>query len=74
MIPEQLHLAEYERTIAELKSRLHVLEKRIEAYEWVCLCAAEVVEVWPTLTFRTIRNMISIMDTLKEALIKVKIG
>jgi hypothetical protein len=50
------------------------LDERVrkEALELVILCAQDIVDGWPTLTFRTIGNMTKKVDTLKQALEAVK--
>jgi len=42
--------------------------RKDEAIELVLLCAQDIVDGWPTLTFRTIVNMTKKVDTLKQAL------
>jgi hypothetical protein len=43
-----------------------------EAIELALLCAQDIVDGWPTLTFRTIGQMTKKVDTLKQALEAVK--
>ncbi len=43
-----------------------------EAMELMLLCAQDIVDGWPTLTFRTIGQMTKKVDTLKQALEAVK--
>ena len=51
----------YERKIREL-------QQRNEALEMVASYARDVVDFWPSMTFRTIRIMIPKMESLKQAL------
>ena len=44
------------------------LKRKLEATELVILCAQDIVDGWPTLTFRTISGMTNKVDTLKQAL------
>jgi hypothetical protein len=46
--------------------------RKKEATDLVLLCAQDIVDGWPTLTFRTIGNMTKKIDTLKQALDAVK--
>lgn len=54
------------------KERALKAEKKLEALELVASYAKDVVNYWPSMTFRTIRIMIPKMDALKEALDLVK--
>ena len=46
--------------------------RKDEAIELALLCAQDIVDGWPTLTFRTIGSMTKKVDTLKQALDAVK--
>lgn len=50
------------------KERALKAEAKLEAYQLVASYAKDVIDFWPSLTFRTIRIMIPKMDALKEAL------
>ena len=50
------------------EKKLQALEKKVEALELVASYAKDVVDYWPSMTFRTVRIMIPKMDALKEAL------
>lgn len=43
-------------------------EKRLEALDFVVLYAKDIVELWPTITIRTLWKMTDKVATLKEAL------
>lgn len=58
--------------IIELEQQAIKAEKKLEDYQLIALYASDIVEAWPTLTMRTLRSMVSKMETLKQALIKVK--
>jgi len=47
-------------------------EKKLEALELVASYAKDVIDFWPSMSFKTIRFMIPKMDALKEALSLVK--
>lgn len=50
------------------KARAEKAEAKLELYQFVVSYAQDVIDYWPSLTFRTIRIMIPKMDALKEAL------
>ena len=52
--------------------KYRALEKKVEALELVASYAKDVVDYWPSMSFRTVRIMIPKMDALKEALSLVK--
>jgi len=61
------------KELYEAKSeKLRALEKRVEALELVASYAKDVIDFWPSMSFKTIRFMIPKMDALKEALGLVK--
>jgi hypothetical protein len=61
------------RELYEAKEeKYRALEKKLEAYQLVASFAKDVVEYWPSMSFKTIRFMIPKMDALKEALDLVK--
>lgn len=45
---------------------------RKEAIDLVLICAKDIVDAWPTLTFRTLISMTKRIDTLAQALKEVK--
>jgi hypothetical protein len=47
--------------------------KEKEALEWALMCAQDIVDKWPTLTLRSLGTMTKSINTLKEALTKVKL-
>lgn len=55
-------------TEEQLKAQIVELNRKLEAYKLVASYAQDVVNYWPSMTFRTIRIMIPKMDALKEAL------
>jgi hypothetical protein len=59
-----------------IKSRqeheLEAFKKREESLELALIYAQDIVDGWPTLTFRTIGGMTKKVDTLKQALDAVK--
>lgn len=55
-------------TEEQLKAQIVELNRRLEAYQLVASYAKDVVDYWPSMTFRTVRIMIPKMDALKEAL------
>ena len=67
----QISYEEYLKTLAKLQ-RFSELEKRIEALELVASYARDVVDYWPSMSFKTIRIMIPKMASLKEALSLMK--
>lgn len=59
-------------TEEQLKAQIVELNKKLESYKLVASYAQDVIDFWPSMTFRTIRFMIPKMDALKEALGLVK--
>jgi hypothetical protein len=59
-------------TEEQLKAQIVELNRKLEAYQLVASYAKDVVEYWPSMSFKTIRFMIPKMDALKEALGLVK--
>lgn len=59
-------------TEEQLKAQIVELNKKLENYKLIASYAQDVIEFWPSMTFRTIRFMIPKMDALKEALGLVK--
>ena len=57
---------------ADLLRKLESAKNREESLELVLLCAQDIVDGWPALTFRTIGGMTKKVDTLKQALEFVK--
>jgi hypothetical protein len=54
------------------KNRAIKAERKLEALELVASYAKDVIDFWPSMSFKTIRFMIPKMDALKEALSLVK--
>ena len=50
------------------KARAEKAEAKLELYQFVASYAQDVIDFWPSMTFRTIRVMIPKMEALKEAL------
>jgi len=59
-------------TEEQLKAQIVELNRKLESYQLVASYAKDVIDFWPSMTFRTIRFMIPKMDALKEALGLVK--
>lgn len=59
-------------TEEQLKAQIVELNRKLENYKLVASYAQDVLDFWPSMTFRTIRFMIPKMDALKEALGLVK--
>ncbi len=59
-------------TEEQLKAQIVELNRKLENYKIIASYAQDVIDFWPTMTFRTIRFMIPKMDALKEALGLVK--
>lgn len=59
-------------TEEQLKAQIVELNRKLESYKLIASYAQDVVDYWPTMTFRTIRFMIPKMEGLKEALSLVK--
>lgn len=59
-------------TEEQLKAQIVELNRKLENYKLIASYAQDVIDYWPTMTFRTIRFMIPKMDSLKEALGLVK--
>ena len=59
-------------TEEQLKAQIVELNRQLESYKLVASYAKDVIDYWPSMTFRTIRIMIPKMDALKEALSLVK--
>lgn len=57
--------------VGHVRAGLHT-KKRLEALEMIASCARDVVDFWPSMSFKTIRIMIPKMQTLKEALEMLK--
>ena len=55
-------------TEEQLKAQIVELNRKLEDYKLVASYAKDVIDFWPTMTFRTIRIMIPKMEALKEAL------
>lgn len=55
-------------TEEQLKAQIVELNRKLENYKLIASYAQDVVDFWPSMTFRTIRLMIPKMDALKEAL------
>lgn len=50
------------------EARAKKAEKKLEALELVASYAKDVIDFWPSMTFRTVRVMMPKMAALKEAL------
>ncbi len=59
-------------TEEQLKAQIVDLNRKLENYKLLASIAQDVIDFWPTMTFRTIRIMIPKMEALKEALGLVK--
>ncbi len=59
-------------TEEQLKAQIVELNRKLENYKLLASFAQDVIDFWPTMTFRTIRIMIPKMEALKEALGLVK--
>lgn len=59
-------------TEEQLKAQIVDLNRKLENYKLIASYAQDVVEFWPSMTFRTIRVMIPKIEALKEALSLVK--
>ncbi len=59
-------------TEEQLKAQIVELNRKLENYKLLASFVQDVVDFWPTMTFRTIRVMIPKMAALKEALELVK--
>lgn len=55
-------------TEEQLKTQIVELNRKLENYKLLASVAQDVVDFWPSMTFRTIRLMIPKMEALKEAL------
>lgn len=55
-------------TEEQLKAQIVELNRKLENYKLIASYAQDVIDFWPSMTFRTIRLMIPKMDALKEAL------
>lgn len=55
-------------TEEQLKAQIVELNRKLEDYKLVASYAKDIIDFWPTMTFRTIRIMIPKMEALKEAL------
>ncbi len=79
-VKQQIDIFDQERRSAQqlkglyyqIEERALKAEKRLEEIELTLLCAQDIVDGWPTLTFRTIGGMTKKVDTLKQALDAVK--
>jgi hypothetical protein len=60
---------ETKMNLDEVESRANArIVSRQEALELVMVCAQDIVDAWPKLTFRTIGSMSNRIDTLRQAL------
>ena len=59
-------------TEEQLKAQIVELNRKLENYKLIASYAQDVIDFWPSMTFRTIRFMIPKMDALKESLGLVK--
>lgn len=46
-------------------------EKKLQAFEWLTVCAADLVEVFPRITIKTIWKMAQSVNAVKDALEKL---
>lgn len=59
-------------TEEQLKAQIVDLNRKLDNYKLIASYAQDVIDFWPSMTFRTIRFMIPKMDALKDALGLVK--
>lgn len=69
--PKKLSEQQLKQLVVDLEQRAVKAEKQLEDYQLIAMYASDIVNTWPTITFRTIRNMCSKMETLKQALDKI---
>lgn len=55
-------------TEEQLKAQIVELNRKLENYKLIASYAQDVIDFWPSMTFRTIRVMIPKIEALKEAL------
>lgn len=58
--------------LSDLRKKIVIANKKLEAYELVRSYAKDVVDYWPNMSFKTIRIMIPKMEALKQALELIK--
>lgn len=56
-------------TSVNWRERALAAEKRLEALEYVVAYANDIVEMWPTITMRTLWKMTDKVASIKEALL-----
>ena len=69
---EALTLSTDQITERRVKFEIAQRKHQKEAIELVLICAKDIVDAWPTLTFRTLVSMTKRIDTLAQALKEIK--